>query len=92
MSAKSQRIGILVLLLAVFFFAAQLHFCADLAGSLSSHVCPVCSTVGAAALVSSANIVVSAPSPIDRLEIYSSVGIHSADLPGSTAPRAPPAA
>ena len=48
MSVTVRRIRIIALLLAVIFLGAQFHYCADLSsGPSSTHICPLCSAVGA---------------------------------------------
>jgi hypothetical protein len=90
MQRKPLLLTTLVLLVAVGFLAAQFHFCADLtAGPSGSHLCPLCSTAGAAIVSSSVSVAtpVSIAKPLETLVIAFAV---SAELSPSLSPRAPP--
>jgi len=90
MLAKSQRIGVLALLLAVVFLGAQFHFCADLTATPSaSHICPVCSAVGSVVATQAPSIAI-VPVTV-RLEVAPLVVPVSPEVPRATSPRAPPA-
>jgi len=78
------------LLLAIIFLGAQLHFCADLTGAPSStHICPVCSAVGAAVMTRSLSI--NLVCVINPLEMRALAGANVPEIPRGTSPRAPPA-
>jgi len=90
MLGKSQRIGVLALLLAVVFLGAQFHFCADLTATPSaSHICPVCSAVGSVVATQAPSIAI-VPVTV-RLEVAPLVVRISLEVPRATSPRAPPA-
>jgi len=90
MLGKSQRIGVLALLLAVVFLGAQFHFCADLTATPSaSHICPVCSAVGSVVATQAPSIAI-VPVTV-RLEVAPLVVPVSLEVPRATSPRAPPA-
>jgi hypothetical protein len=90
MRNNSQRIGLLALLLSVVFLAAQFHFCTDLnSGPSGSHICPVCSTAGAAVTPHSLSIGIV---PVaNRLVISEVIRAISTVLPRAVSTRAPPA-
>jgi len=78
------------LLLAIIFLGAQLHLCADLPGvSPGTHICPVCSVVGAAVETPSPKI--NFESVIKPLEMRAFVVVNAPEIPRGTSPRAPPA-
>lgn len=90
LSAHSKRFYVLALLLAVIFFAAQLHCCFDLnSGPADSHLCPVCHTVFVALAACAA--LIAAAGSIERLEILrvqpALLSASSRNIPS----RAPPA-
>lgn len=89
MSVKVRRIRILALLLAVIFLGAQFHYCVDLSsGPSSTHICPLCSAVGAVEVPHSPGI--SIGHAVDRLEIFAAIESISIEIPHATSPRAPP--
>jgi hypothetical protein len=89
MQAKTQRIRILALLLAVIFLGVQFHFCTDLTDTPSaSHFCPVCSSAGSAVATESPSIAIVPVS--NRLEAAPILISVSSDVPRATSPRAPP--
>jgi hypothetical protein len=77
------------LVLAIGFFVAQLHFCADLTSTpYGSHNCPFC-TVASSALVTQAPDI--APvSVVNWLHSRAVVFNISSEAPRTTSPRAPP--
>jgi hypothetical protein len=78
------------LLLAIIFLGAQLHFCADLTGAPSNtHICPVCSAVGAAVMTRSLGI--NLVCVINPLEMRALAVANFPEIPRGTSPRAPPA-
>jgi hypothetical protein len=80
----------LALLLGIIFLGAQLHFCADLTDAPSgTHICPVCSAVGAAVVTPSPSIVLIAQ--VKALEAPVQSFASSPEIPRDTSPRAPPA-
>jgi membrane-bound metal-dependent hydrolase YbcI (DUF457 family) len=90
MQAKTQRIRILALLLAVVFLGVQFHFCTDLTNTPSaSHFCPVCSTAGS--VVATKSPVIATVPVTNRLEVAPVFVSASSDVPRATSPRAPPA-
>lgn len=90
MPGRPKRVYFLVLLLGGIFLAAQLHCCVDLnSGTLESHVCPVCSTVGTAIAPPSLNVA-TLPA-INRLEVLRVVATVPVVVLRNVAPRAPPA-
>jgi uncharacterized membrane protein len=89
MSVKVRQIRILALLLAVIFLGAQFHYCVDLSsGPTSSHICPICSAVGAVVVTHAPGI--SIGPAVDRLEIFAVIESISIEIPHATSPRAPP--
>jgi hypothetical protein len=81
---------LLALLLGIVFLGAQLHFCADLTSAPSgTHICPVCSTVGAAVVTPSLSITI--VSLVKPLEVPAGTPTGSQEIPRATSPRAPPA-
>jgi len=90
MPNRRHSIALLALLLALTFLGAQLHFCADLTGApTGTHICPVCSAVGAAILTPSPAITVI--SQVRPLEVFAHAVANSPVIPQATSPRAPPA-
>ena len=90
MPEKSKRFFFLALLLGGILLAAQLHCCVDLnSRALDSHVCPICSTAGAA--VPTPSLIVEMAPSINRLEVFGVVVSVPLVVPRSIAPRAPPA-
>jgi hypothetical protein len=83
-------LSFLLLLFAVFFLGAQLHYCADVASApAGTHICPVCSAVGAAVMTAPVSLlVVSQVKPLESM-VYAAV--VTAAVPKATSPRAPPA-
>jgi hypothetical protein len=92
MPSGSRNLALLALLLALIFLGAQLqmHFCADLnCAPTGTHLCPICSTVGAAVVTHSPTIaIVSLVLPI---EVFAYAVVSSPEIPRATSPRAPPA-
>jgi hypothetical protein len=89
MSARRSRIAFLALLLALIFVAGQLHFCQDLTPDpASSHVCPLCTTAGAAISTSSPNMAI-AP-VVHHLEDRARTCDIAAPTLRDAPPRAPP--
>lgn len=89
MSVKVRQIRILALLLAVVFLGAQFHYCVDLsAGPSSSHICPICSAVGAVVVTQAPGI--SIGHTVDRLEIFAVIESIAIEIPHAISPRAPP--
>ena len=85
---NARRFRILALLLAVMFFGAQFHFCADLSARPDSHFCPVCSAASSAVVAHSPSI---APLPVaNRLETRRLHLVISTHIPRCISPRAPP--
>ncbi len=90
MPEKSKQFFCLALLLAGVVFAAQLHCCVDLnSRTIDSHVCPICSAAGTAALTPS--LIVEMAPAVNRLEASGILVSVSVVVPHSIAPRAPPA-
>ena len=90
MLGNMSRIRILTLLLGVLFLAAQFHYCADVtSGPSSSHVCPLCSTVGSAVATPPTSLAI--VRVVTRLEIPAVTAAVSLSLPRFTSTRAPPA-
>ncbi len=89
MLSKSRSICILTLILGGIFLAAQFHFCADLTAAPStSHVCPVCSTMGSAVATQSPSIAIA---PVMNLLAVAPLLVSpSSAVPRATSPRAPP--
>lgn len=89
MQARTQRIRIWALLLAVIFVGVLFHFCTDLNATPSaSHICPVCSTAGSAVATPSPSIAIV---PVaNRLEVVPTVLTISSAFPRAISPRAPP--
>jgi hypothetical protein len=78
------------LLLGIIFLGAQLHFCADVTSApTGTHICPVCSAVGAAVVTPTVSILV--VSVVKPLELSSYVVASTSEIPRDTSPRAPPA-
>ena len=78
------------LLLALVFLGAQLHYCADVTSApTGTHICPVCSAVGAAVMTPPVSILV--VSQVKPLETTVYAAVVSAAVPRATSPRAPPA-
>jgi hypothetical protein len=78
------------LLLALVFLGAQLHYCADVTSApTGTHVCPVCSAVGAAVVTPPLSILV--VSQVKPLETTIYAAMVTAAAPKATPPRAPPA-
>ncbi|HME11640.1 MAG TPA: hypothetical protein VKF79_02170 [Candidatus Acidoferrum sp.] len=91
MPGRAHYRGLLALLLALIFLGAQLHFCADLNGAPSgTHICPVCSAIGAAVVAPSPDITF--VSLTARLEVFAHTAASAPLIPRATSPRAPPAA
>jgi hypothetical protein len=92
--AKSKRLFVLALLLAVLFFAAQLHCvhcCFDLDSSpADSHGCPACHTMGAAIATGAAILAIAGA--IRRLEVLPSLPPQLSLSFRNITPRAPPVA
>jgi hypothetical protein len=89
MPNRGRHIGFPVLLLALAFLGAQLHFCADLTGAPTpTHVCPVCSELGAAVVAPMPSIAVVALAK--AIEPGHRTFANSADVWRETSPRAPP--
>ena len=88
--ARSPRyLVFFALLLGVIFLGAQLHFCADLnAAPTGTHICPVCSAVGAAVVTPTLSILV--VSFVKPLELRPYAIASSPEISRSTSPRAPP--
>jgi hypothetical protein len=90
MPGNAKRVYFLALLLVAVVLAAQLHCCVELnSNTLDSHVCPICSSAGAAIAAPSVNIAI-VPATY-RLEVSSAAPIISVVVLRNTAPRAPPA-
>jgi hypothetical protein len=90
MQSKTTRIRVLALLLGIIFLGAQFHFCADLTATPSaSHICPLCSTAGAA-VVTHSPVIANVP-VMNRLEVALLVVSLCSAAPRATSPRAPPA-
>jgi hypothetical protein len=90
MPVWTDRSRVLVLLLGIFFLAAQFHFCADLtATSSASHFCATCSTVGSVVATQTPGIAI--VPVMNRLEIAPLVVSVFSAVPRATSPRAPPA-
>ncbi len=90
MPHSQRNIGLLALLLALIFLGAQLHYCADLTSTPSgTHICPVCSAIGAAVVTPAPSI--SVVSQVRPLEVFAHVVASSPAMPRATSPRAPPA-
>jgi hypothetical protein len=90
MTINRRNIGLLALLLALILFAAQLHICADLTSApTGTHLCSVCSAVGAAIVTPSPSITII--SQVGPLEVLAHTVVSSLEIPRATAPRAPPA-
>jgi hypothetical protein len=90
MPRRARHLRLLALLLGIVFLGAQLHFCADLTSAPSgTHICPVCSAIGAAVLAPSPGIVLVAL--IKPLEARTHAFVSSPEIPRDTSPRAPPA-
>ncbi len=86
----SKKAGFWALFLGIAFLAAQFHFCADLnSGPGGSHVCQLCSTVGA--VVAAQSLHLSIMPVTHRLEVFASVILVSVEFSRATSPRAPPA-
>jgi hypothetical protein len=80
----------LALLLALVFLGAQLHYCADVTSApIGTHICPVCSAVGAAVMTPPVSILV--VSQVKPLETMIYAALVRAAIPRATSPRAPPA-
>lgn len=89
MSVKVRQIQVLALLLAVIFLGAQFHYCADLSsGPSSTHICPLCSAVGAVVVPLSPGI--SIGPAVDRLEVFAVIESISIEIPHAISPRGPP--
>jgi len=89
MLAKTNWGCFLTILIGVVFLGAQLHCCVDLGpNAKNSHVCPVCSTVGTAIVIS--YLVITMVPAIDALDIFASIVFARADFSRATPPRAPP--
>ena len=89
MPHNQRNIGLLALLLALIFLGAQLHYCADLTSAPSgTHICPVCSAVGAAVVTPAPSITV--VSQVRPLEVFAHAVASSSEIPRATSPRAPP--
>jgi hypothetical protein len=83
-------LAFLALLLAVVFLGAQLHYCADLTSAPSgTHICPVCSAVGAAVIAPPVSVLVI--SQVKPLETFAYAIPLAGAAPRATSPRAPPA-
>jgi hypothetical protein len=90
MPNSRRNIGLLALLLALIFLGAQLHYCADLTSAPSgTHICPVCSAVGAAVVTPAPSITVI--SQVRPLEVLAHAVASSPEILRATSPRAPPA-
>ena len=91
MPNSRRNLGLLALLFALVFLGAQLHYCADLTSAPSgTHICPVCSAVGAAVVTPAPSITV--VSQMRPLEVLAHAVASSSEIPRATSPRAPPAA
>jgi len=91
MSVHSKRVHFLALLLGVVFLAAQLHCCVDLnSRTLDSHVCPICSTAGAA--IATPSLTIATVPAINRLEVFVVTATVPVVVPRNVGPRAPPSA
>jgi len=91
MSVHSKRVHFLALLLGVVFLAAQLHCCVDLnSRTLDSHVCPICSTAGAA--IATPSLTIATVPAINRLEVFVVTDTVPVVVPRNVGPRAPPSA
>jgi hypothetical protein len=91
MPGNSKRVYFLAVLLACLFFVAQLHCCVDLGSKTAdSHVCPICSTVGAA--VSAPSLILATVPAINRLEVFGLMAAVLVVVSRNVAPRAPPVA
>jgi hypothetical protein len=89
MPGEPKRVYFLVLALAGIFLAAQFHCCVDMnSGSVESHVCPVCSTVGAAIATPCLNMAM-VPA-INRLEVSRVIATLPVVVFPNVSPRAPP--
>ena len=90
MPNSRRNLGLLALLFALVFLGAQLHYCADLTSAPSgTHICPVCSAVGAAVVTPAPSITV--VSQVRPLEVFAHAVASSPEIPRATSPRAPPA-
>jgi hypothetical protein len=78
-----------IMAIAILFIAGQFHLCADTSsGGFTSHVCPYCATAGSAVFTSTLSM---AMIPVlGKLEVAAVAFEISADVPRTTAPRAPP--
>jgi len=79
----------MAVLLAIVFFAAQMHCCVDMnSGVMSTHICPICSV--AASAVATPTLFMTMIPAINRLEV---VGVATS-VPvvemRNDSPRAPP--
>jgi len=91
MPGKAKRVYFLALLLVAVVVAAQLHCCVELNSStLDSHVCPICSSAGAAIAPSAMNMAM-VPA-MHRLEVSATTAMVCVVVLRNTSPRAPPAA
>jgi hypothetical protein len=89
MPHNQRNIRLLAFLLALVFFGAQLHYCADLTSAPSgTHICPVCSAVGAAVVTPAPSITV--VSQVRPLEVFAHAVANSPEIRRATSPRAPP--
>jgi hypothetical protein len=90
MLAKTQRLRTLAILFAIVFLGAQFHSCADPNSTpFTSHICPICSTVGSVVATQSPGIAI--VPVLNRLEVDPLVVFDLSAAPRATCPRAPPA-
>jgi hypothetical protein len=89
MTRSPRYLPYLALLLGIIFLGAQLHYCADVTSApTGTHICPVCSAVGAAIVTPTLSILV--VSTVKPLELRSYVVAGASEIPRDTSPRAPP--
>jgi hypothetical protein len=89
MPISSRKAALLAVLFALIFLGAQLHFCADLTGAPSgTHICPVCSAIGAA--VPTPTPAIAIVSHVRPLQVVAPSVSGSLEIPRATSPRAPP--
>jgi hypothetical protein len=91
MSGHSKKVNFVALLLGIVLLAAQLHCCVDLnSRTLDSHLCPICSTAGAA--IATAALILATVPAVKRLEIFVVTARFPVVVLRNVGPRAPPAA
>jgi hypothetical protein len=89
MHLAKPKMQFVVVLLALTFFGAQIHLCADLtSNSSASHICPVCSA--AATVVATESPVVAFVSTETSFVARAAPRVVSSPLPYAASPRASP--